>query len=166
MNQYDDPTGNPLDAFSQAIENASAFQNPEPGNYTALVLQVKARPVSEKGQSMQVTYLFYDEDAMEGEPLGKRYTQFFQILKEDRRTPAGGAGFFKTFMAKLGYGKGHFGNPQSWEEINKENPAVIIKVTPSSTEGYVNYAIQQYIEPENETEEIINLRSWLADNPF
>jgi hypothetical protein len=118
-----------------------------------------------KGQALQVQYLLFDPEAPQDGALGRKHSQFFQVLKADLRTPQSGAEFFKRFMAKLGYEEGNRGKA-AWAEIATETPAVVLKISPVAGTEYVRTDIVQLVEPEDENENVVQLREWLANNPF
>lgn len=159
--EYNEPTVGTDDAAFAAIEGVGDFTHPDPGTYQAIVNEVSLRPLTERGRSIQAQFVLVLEDD-NGNVAGRRFSTFFKVLEPDGRTPSGGASFYNTFMAKLGYEKGNRGQ-KSLDEINETKPAVSLKLT-ANGQYPPNCAVM--FSYEEDTEEIAALREWIEGQPF
>jgi hypothetical protein len=156
--EFDEPVSEIDDVLDSIVNEAKEFSVLDPGKYEAIIQHIKQEQ-TEKGIRVVVTYAVYTDE----NPCWK-HLQFFQLTDADCRTPnEWGPVFFARFMGKLGYEKGNRG-PKSWEEVNNDQPGVILKITPSKQEGFVNTQIEGTLD--NENENIQEIRKELESSPF
>lgn len=161
QSQYDTPIDDPNAELFKAINQADDLST-HPGIYEAILIDLRPRPLTDRGQSVQATFALLMEDEETGNIYGKRHAHFWKILEADGRTPGGQLPFFATFMAKLGYEKNNRG-PEAFKEIASEQPAVSLKI--SANDPYPPNATI-LLRYEEDTEGLTGLREWLAQNPF
>ncbi len=162
--KFEQATNDPNAAVWDAIAAAKEFSAPEVGTYEAILLEIKILPLNQKGQSVQASFALaeFDDD---GELVGKPFNRFFKILESDGRTRnEGSAGFFASFMAKLGYPRTNRGQ-EAFDEINAERPAVSLKITENNNPQFPpNATVLGRLSEDNEN--VVALREWIEANPF
>jgi hypothetical protein len=159
---YEEPVASPDDAAFNAINEAAEFAHPAPGTYEALVNDIALRAPTEKGRSVQIQFILAVEDDETGEVTPRKHSAFWKVLEPDLRTAGGQAPFFATVMAKLGYERGKRGQA-AFDQIKQEKPGVSVKITKNDPYPPNTTLMIRYVQ---DTENIIQLREWLEQNPF
>jgi hypothetical protein len=162
--EYDEATENPNAAVFDALASAKEFSAPDIGTYEAVLYEMKILPLGPKGQSIQAIFLLavFDE---EGNLSGQQFSRFFKVFEADGRTRNDGSMmFWAAMMAKLGYSKERRGE-ETFDEINKTQPAVSLKITENSNPQFPpNATVLSRLGEDNEN--IMALREWIESNPF
>ena len=157
------PTLRPQDLIKKiAAEAKSAFKQPDPGIYSAIVTKVEMVQY-EKGLFIRPSYILDYRNSDDTKPLF-RHSQLFQMTEKDCRTPnEWGPDFYNRFMAKLGFAQDNRGE-EAWDEIADTQPGVALKITIARDPEYRNTAITGPLDDDDEG--ISFIREFLETHPF